>query len=56
MQLTKSEFEEEWLKYVACGYGHMKAFDMANEWHREKFGQERYASYYSFKAVRDYRK
>lgn len=53
MQLTKDEFEREWLKYVACGYGHMKAFDIANEWHMEKFGQYRYASYYSFANVRD---
>ena len=53
MQLTKDEFEQEWLKYVACGYGHMKAFDLANDWHKEKFGHFRYSDYTSFRIVRD---
>lgn len=48
MQLTRCEFEEKWLKYIAQGYGHMRAFDMVNEWHRATFGHARYSDYNSF--------
>jgi len=49
MQLTKEEFEREWLRVVGKGYGHMKAFDIVNDWHLKRFGEYRYASYKSFK-------
>lgn len=56
MQLTKKEFEKEWLVHVNMGYGYMKAFDIVNDWHLENFGEYRYADYDSFRAVRDYRR
>ena len=56
MQLTKDEFEREWLKYIALGFGAMKAFDLVNDWHMDRFGHYRYASYYSFASVRDGKK
>jgi len=53
MQLTKEEFEKEWLKMVQCGHGYMRAFDIVNHWHMKQFGEYRYSDYASFRIVRD---
>lgn len=52
MQLTRNEFEKKWLEAVAQGYGHMKAFDIVNEWHKKEFGHLRYSDYNSFTSHR----
>lgn len=52
-QLTKNGFEHEWLRLVATGLGHMKAYEILEEQHMARYGHYRYASYYSFANIRD---
>ena len=47
-QLTKEGFEKLWLNLVGQGFGHMKAYDIAEELHQDRYGHRRYSSYYSF--------
>ena len=51
--LTKEVFEEEWYKLVRTGLGHMKAYDILEEWHYDRYGSFRYSTYYSFANIRD---
>jgi hypothetical protein len=48
LQLTKEAFEAEWWSYVQTGLGYMEAYRQLEQWHLEKFGSCRYASYVSF--------
>ena len=56
LQLTKEGFEEEWWKLVQTGLAYVKAYHDLEEWHFEKFGEFRYASYVSFANTRSKKK
>ncbi|MCP3893410.1 MAG: hypothetical protein GY706_02080, partial [Bacteroides sp.] len=52
LQLTKQGFEDKWWELVQAGLAYVKAYNDLEEWHFEKFGEYRYASYASFANTR----
>lgn len=54
-QLTKDGFEKVWLKVVREGNGFMRAYDIVEGMHIEKYGSQRYSDYKSFARSRDYK-
>jgi hypothetical protein len=55
-QLTKSAFEAMFWRRVQDGLSMKQAFWETNDWHRNMYGHERYASYSSFANSRDQKK
>lgn len=53
LQLTKQAFEDEWWKLTQTGVTYVSAYNQLEDWHFQKFGRYRYASYTSFANTRD---